>query len=255
MKYMIAAQTDIGNTRPANEDSVCVKRGNIGGVPVVLAAVCDGMGGLEKGGLASATVVKTLNRWYLEKLPQLAVGPDWDGINRSIKDLAVKLNSQIFKFGEDTQRRLGTTLCAMIIIGNAYEIINIGDSRAYIILNSGARQLTKDQTFVQREIDMGNLTVEQAKRHPKRNMLLQCIGASAQTVPETSFGSIRSGESYLLCTDGFRHYISNDELARTFGGEIPESEDSIKEKIEDVITLVKQRGEKDNITAVVIRAV
>ncbi len=255
MNYLIAAQTDIGSTRPANEDSVCIKRGHFGDMPVVLAAVCDGMGGLDKGGLASSTVVKTLSRWYDEKLPAFLNGPDWERIKCSLEELAEKLNRQISSFGESTRTRLGTTLCAMLIIGSEYELINIGDSRAYLISN-GARQLTKDQTFIQRELDRGTITPEQARTHPKRNMLLQCIGASKQTVPEMSFGSIRSGEAYLLCTDGFRHFIGNDELFSVFGRtDAPLTEDGIRDDINRVITLVMQRGEKDNITAVVVRAV
>lgn len=255
MEYLIGAQTDIGSTRPSNEDSVCIKRGHFGDTPVVLVAVCDGMGGLDKGGLASATVVKTLSRWYEEKLPEFLPGPDWDRIKRSLEELAEKLNRQIGSFGESTRTRLGTTLCAMLIIGSEYELINIGDSRAYIISN-GARQLTKDQTFIQRELDRGTITLEQARTHPKRNMLLQCIGASKQTIPEMSFGSISRGETYLLCTDGFRHHITNDELFAAFGrAEVLTTEDSIRDDINSVITLVMQRGEKDNITAAVIRAV
>ena len=180
---------------------------------------------------------------------------DWERIKCSLEELAEKLNRQISSFGESTRTRLGTTLCAMLIIGSEYELINIGDSRAYLISN-GARQLTKDQTFIQRELDRGTITPEQARTHPKRNMLLQCIGASKQTVPEMSFGSIRSGEAYLLCTDGFRHFISNDELFSVFGRtDAPLTEDGIRDDINRVITLVMQRGEKDNITAVVVRAV
>lgn len=255
MEYIIAAQTDIGSSRPANEDSVCIKKGHFNGKPVVLAAVCDGMGGLDKGGLASATVTKVLSRWFEEKLPTMLEGPDWSGIRSSLEQLSEKLNTQIGKFGEEGQIRLGTTLCAMLIIANEYLLVNIGDSRAYLI-SDGARQLTKDQTFVQRELDRGTITPEQALTHPKRNMLLQCIGASRQTVPDMRSGSIRSGESYLLCTDGFRHFVTNEELFEVFGrGDAPATVQSIKDEIDKVIKLVMKRGEKDNITAVVIRAV
>lgn len=253
MKYMIAVQTDIGRTRPTNEDSLCVKKGHYNDIPVVLAAVCDGMGGLDKGGLASATVVKALSRWYEEKLPAMLEDGDRQRIKQSIKDLADKLNKQIGQYGEASRLRLGTTLCAMLIIGDEYILINIGDSRTYL-LSDGVRQLTKDQTFVQRELDMGTLTPEQARAHPKRNMLLQCIGASKQISPEISFGSINPGEKYLLCTDGFRHYITNDELYSMFGQSDNASEADMRERIDRAISLVMQRGEKDNITAVIVCA-
>lgn len=116
MKYTIAAQTDIGSTRPANEDSVCIKKGRYNGKTVILAAVCDGMGGLDKGGLASATVVKTLSRWYEEKLPEMVEGPDWERIKQSLTTVAEKLNSQIGAFGGEKNLRLGTTLCALVLI-------------------------------------------------------------------------------------------------------------------------------------------
>lgn len=254
MNYRIAVQTDTGSARPANEDSLCVKKGHFNGVPVVLAAVCDGMGGLDKGGLASATVAKSLSRWYEEKLPAMLEDCNWQIIKQSIENLADKLNQQIGRYGESSRLRLGTTLCAMLIIGDGYILINVGDSRAYLISN-GVRQLTKDQTFVQRELDRGTLTLEQVRTHPKRNVLLQCIGASKQISPEISCGSIKKGESYLLCTDGFRHYITNEELYSMFGQYGDVSEEDMQKEIDRAISLVMQRGEKDNITAVIIRAV
>ena len=253
MKYVLGAETDIGISRKENEDSVCTKKANTQYGEIVMAIVCDGMGGLKKGELASSTTVKKFNRWFEEKLPNMLENFDWNQISASWKSLAELINLKISEYGANEQMRLGTTFCGMLIIKDRYMIMNIGDSRAYK-LSGTAKQLTVDQSFVQREIDRGRITEEEAKTHPKRSVLLQCIGASRSIEPDFYFGSVKSGDTFLLCTDGFRHVLSKEEMSKRISFEAGADSAEINSTIKRAISVVKQRGERDNITAAVIYA-
>lgn len=251
MKYVLGAETDIGTSRKENEDSVCTKKASTQYGEIAMAIVCDGMGGLNKGELASSTTVKKFNRWFDEKLPNMLENFDWDQIRESWNSLAQLINKKIAEYGAEEQLRLGTTFCGMLIFNGRYMIMNIGDSRAYKILPE-AEQITVDQSFVQREIDRGNITEEEAKTHPKRSVLLQCIGASRSLEPDFYFGSAKSGDNFLLCTDGFRHVLTNEDIGKRLRFEQETDSAEIKSAIKRAISVVKQRGERDNITVSVV---
>lgn len=159
------------------------------------------------------------------------------------------------KYGMENRISLGTTLTAMLTIGARYSIIHVGDSRVYEISpDHSVRQMTEDQTFVHREIMAGRMTPEEAAVHPKRNVLLQCIGSSKSVVPQVVHGNIIKNACYLLCSDGFRHMISDQELA-TFQdcGGTAGFEKEAKLKLKNFAEIDKRAGESDNITAAIIR--
>src|SRR5699024_10334289 len=144
-----------------------------------LAAICDGMGGLAKRDVASAAMVRGLAQWFENELPGLlaaefsaqALRDSWDQL---VQDTARRISD----YGAGIHVDLGTTAAVFLVIGNDYFIMNVGDSRVYAVTDQ-LYQLTKDQTYVQREIDLGRMTPEQAAVDPQRNVLLQCIGASS----------------------------------------------------------------------------
>ena len=140
----------------------------------------------------------------------------------------------------------------MLFTQNKYFLMNVGDSRAYRI-NEGIRQLTKDQTFVAREIEAGRMTPEEAERDERRNVLLQCIGASEKVYPDFFFGKIQQDEIYMLCSDGFRHVISEDEIFAEFRPEVLENQTFMNNNALKLITLNKERMERDNISVVLIK--
>ena len=128
-------------------------------------------------------------------------------------------------------------------------IHHIGDSRIYHI-NSAVKQLTIDQTLVEREVVKGRLTPEQAKNDKRRNLLLQCVGASKTIEPQVVFGTIEPG-SFVLCSDGFRHTITENEMLHTFGEN--ENKGTLKTGVRSLIDAAKNRGEKDNISVIVVK--
>ena len=163
-------------------------------------------------------------------------------------------NQKIKAYGSQCGVSLGTTLTAILLTDSRYYIINVGDSGIYEITDC-TKQLTEDQTVVAREVKYGRLTPEQAKRDPRKSVLLQCVGATKNVDPDFFFGTPVAGAVYLLCSDGFRHEISDDEMCRFFSASINTTPDLMAGHIRELIEINKQRGEKDNISAALIRTV
>lgn len=251
MKFIVAADTDVGISKKSNQDSLCIKCADTSLGSVVMALMCDGMGGLDKGELASAVVIRTFNKWFENVLPGLIGDSDWEKIRSSWETLLRELNKGISEYASNAEMTLGTTFCGMLIIGSRYMLFNVGDSRAYK-LSAVPEQLTEDQSYVQREINRGNLTPEQALTHPKRSVLLQCVGASRVVVPDVFFGTVASGENYMICSDGFRHVISEEEIMAKLNVPMGTSAAEMKRGIRELIETVKSRKEKDNISALLI---
>lgn len=255
MKYFGWASTDIGIVKQTNQDSVCVKIAEFAGKgQVVMALICDGMGGLAKGELASATVIRRFSDWFERELPVMInsyspekVADEWTKILR-------QQNQKILEYGKSAGLNLGTTVSAVLIVEDKYIIANVGDSRVYEIGGS-VKQLTEDQTFVRREIKAGRMTVEEARVHPKRNMLLQCVGASREVNPDIQFGTVLPNSVYMLCSDGFRHVLTEDEIYEKFNPAKMNSSEDMKQSSEYLIDIVKKRNERDNITVALLKSV
>lgn len=253
MQYFGAAVTDIGIKKQTNQDSVCLKIAETNEKnQIAMVLVCDGMGGLEKGELASATVVRRLSMWFMNELPKRIKGFSWEETTNEWKILLKQLNQELLQYGKTIKVNLGTTITAMLIINGEYMIAHVGDSRAYRIYDD-IEQLTEDQTFIAREIKNGTMTAEEAEKDRRRNMLLQCVGASRDVEPVFTFGKILPNEIYMLCSDGFRHKITEEEIFESFyPGGIHTPED-IERKGKHLIAMVKARIEKDNISVVAIK--
>lgn len=255
MKYFGTAVTDIGIKRETNQDAVCLKIAEVlDGRQIALFVVCDGMGGLEKGELASATVIRELEKWYIENLPKKINTFSWEDISKEWTSILKKLNQKILQYGNKVQTRLGTTVTAMLVIGDEYMIVHIGDSRVYRI-DSSITQLTEDQTYVMRELKKGNMTLEEAAKDKRKHMLLQCVGASSDVEPEILYGKINPEELYLLCTDGFRHKLPANEIFEVFQKEIIRNVADMEFRTKELIERVKTRKEKDNISAIVFKCI
>lgn len=219
-----------------------------------LFAVCDGMGGLADGELASATVVRGMAKWFDEELPAILQSETWPAeLQSSLNASIIALNERLYRHGELKEAQLGTTITALLVIFSKSYILQIGDSRAYHISRTGmTQQLTKDQTLVAREVERGNLTEEQAKKDPRRNILLQCVGATKDLDVVISSGEAEAG-TYLLCTDGFYHKISEQEIQQKLQPERFASEVQMTKTLTELIDLAKSRQEIDNISAILVK--
>lgn len=253
MDFLVSANTDKGIVKATNQDSASVKIINTRKGRMVFAIVCDGMGGLEKGEVASATVVRAFENWITTDLPALCNQEINDYVlreqwNRIVQEQNLKLKT----FGTRQGIKLGTTIVAMLLTQNRYYVLNVGDSRAYII-NKNIRQITFDQTFVAREVANGNMTEEQARSDPRRSVLLQCVGASDTIHIDMFCGDIEPNSIYMLCSDGFRHEITNQEIFDNLSPHILTTRQMLDKSSLELIDLNKKRMEKDNITVVLVK--
>lgn len=253
MNYIISANTDIGIVKDTNQDSLSVKVINTSIGRMSFAILCDGMGGLAKGEVASASVIRAFDTWVTESLPHLCCGPIDENVIRSQwEKILLEQNEKIKTYGARQGVKLGTTAVVMLLTENNYYIMNVGDSRAYEFTDC-ISQLTQDQTFVAREVALGNMTPEQAETDERRSVLLQCIGASEEVYPDFYVGKTQVDASYMLCSDGFRHEISEGEIFEKFQPGALLDETSMNQNTLDLIQLNKQRNERDNISVVLIR--
>lgn len=255
MDFIISATTDIGNTKNTNQDSYNARIINTQAGRMAFAVLCDGMGGLSKGEVASASVVKAFCNWVDNKLPMLCEnGFDDADIKKDWCSIAAHFNEKIKNYAKKCGlvSGVGTTVTAILLTEKRYYIINVGDTRAYEILD-GVAVLTKDQTVVSREVELGNLTEEQAKYDARRSVLLQCIGASDYVYPDIFIGNTKKDAVYMLCSDGFRHEISNEEIYNYLNPLVMTDKDIMQKNMDTLVQINKQRQERDNITVVSIR--
>ena len=253
MSFITASHTDIGTRKKTNQDSILIMQAQTEQGPVLLASVCDGMGGLAKGELASATVVRALVKWFKTALPFLLhEGLTEEKLWQEWTELINDCNDDISIYGAELHVDMGTTLAAVLLVNNRYYLMNIGDSRVYVFADN-IYQLTKDQTFVQQEIDAGRMTPEEAAADPRRSVLLQCIGASRYIQPEFQTGEYPDSIVFMVCSDGFRHAISPEELYQSLNPMVLNSKEDMLRQLGDLISLNISRGEDDNISALLVK--
>lgn len=254
MNFITSVYTDVGIKKKTNQDSVLALEAQTEIGQVLLAVMCDGMGGLAKGEVASAALVNAFRNWFINELPRLiCMGLDQQAVFTAFGNIAFEMNARISTYGMNIGVSLGTTVVAMLIVGNRYYIMNIGDSRAYR-MSDNIYQLTKDQTFVQRELDLGRMTPEEARVSPQRNVLLQCIGASDIIKPDFYTEEVNPGECFLLCCDGFRHVVTPEEFYARMNPLAIKDEATMYDTLVYFTELNKNRHETDNISAILIRA-
>ena len=255
MKFLLSYSTDTGRCKPTNQDSLLIREARTEKGNLVLALICDGMGGLEKGELASKSIVDAFSEWFEHDLPQYLMKEDLkEDLRRDWGRIVQVQNHTLSSFGRRNNLRLGSTwTCLLILENGTYMIGHVGDTRVYRIRQDGCRLLTEDQTVVAREVKRGNLTWAQAEKDPRRNVLLQCIGASKTVEPAFISGQSQPGEVFLLCSDGFRHQVGADDFAEAFAPDQCRDEKTMTEKLRELIELNMQREETDNITALLIK--
>jgi len=253
VKFIATVDSDVGISKKTNQDSVLIKHATCDLGEVLMAVVCDGMGGLSKGELASATVIRAFNQWFDNELPFELENVDMNVIGAKWSLLLKELNVNILEYsksiGEDG---MGTTFSGILFVGNDYVIVHVGDSRIYHIA-SGLEQLTSDHTFIAREISKGTMTIEQAKTDKRRNLLLQCVGASKVVEPDVLIGKTNKGV-YLLCSDGFRHEITEAEMFESLNPINLMNKETMHSNARYLIEQVKSRDEKDNISVILVKA-
>ena len=252
MEYITGACTDIGQIRENNQDAICIMQAQTIKGNVCMAIVCDGMGGLSKGEVASSTVIKAFEKGFEEKLPDLLQDHTLEQIRILWEKELLFWSKRLSDYGAQNQISLGTTFSGMLFIEDQYLWMHVGDSRIYKISDQIVEQMTTDHTVVAREIANGNMTVEEAKHSKLRSKLTQCIGTAKTPEPESGIDFVRPGESFLICSDGCYHKIALEELA-VVNSDSYDDERELDKFCRKTIENVMRRGEKDNISVVVVK--
>lgn len=253
MDFVVAYDTNVGIKKSNNEDSLLLKVVDTVKGKIVFAVVCDGMGGLEFGELASKEVILCMDAWFRNEMPLLLkkgftkdeLFHQWDGILKNI-------NIKLYEYGYQREIQLGTTITGILMVGEEYYALHVGDTRLYR-LDSKMSCLTQDHSFVQREIANGRMTEEEAREDPRKNILIQAVGTSKQIAIDFLTGKVEKGSLYLLCSDGFRNKIYPDEIWKTLHTEIMDDENLLFQNLHVLVKENMTRMERDNITAIAIQ--
>lgn len=238
----IFSKSDIGLVRKNNEDSC---RCGIFSHSSAWAVVCDGMGGVNGGSVASSVAVEkiseTILAGYREDLEN-------DGVRELIASAISTANKAVHVIaGNDSALAgMGTTVVAAIISHGAIHVAHAGDSRAYLLSGGEIRQLTTDHSMVQEMVDKGDITAQQAKNHPQKNIITRALGVEASVRVDYSETPAPSGSRLLICTDGLTNYVDESTIL-----ELSEKLDAGK-LTEKLVELAKSAGGGDNITIVVL---
>ena len=230
--------TDTGRVREHNEDSVTILK-NLNGE--YLAVVADGMGGHRKGEVASALTVAHLGKRFTESA---SIGTISDAVNW-LSDNINEINSEILDYGEkhENSKGLGTTVVAAIITKEFLIFANLGDSSGYVVKNKKLHRVTKPHTLVNLLVDTGDLTEEQAKNHPKKNVLMKALGAAEKAEPDI-FDVDNGSEEIFLCSDGLTSMLNDEQIEKV----LLEDNLSVEEKVVKLIKKCNARGGTDNIS-------
>ncbi|MDR0519105.1 MAG: protein phosphatase 2C domain-containing protein [Clostridiales Family XIII bacterium] len=248
-----AAVTDVGLRKKTNQDSYCARVMPSRGGQAFFAIVCDGVGGLSYGEMASAYVVEAFSRWFSTEYAAADTPTVPNEIAASWAKLISACNSSIYAKAKALGSKIGTTLTAILVYeGYGFVAVNIGDSRIYW-MRDAIKQITNDHTAAQAAIAAGELTAETALHDKRKNVLTRCVGAFPEVAPDFFKGSMATRDLILLCSDGLRGKVSDTELYQLLSPFRGESSADMSAILRDIIETGKSRGEKDNITAILAR--
>ena len=198
--------TDSGRVRSHNEDSVTILKNENG---EYLLIVADGMGGHRKGEVASSIVVSRLGKRFNETV---TIGTKLDAVNW-LNDNINEINKEIITYGEENEdsKGLGTTV-VVALLTNSYLIFgNIGDSSGYVMKNNKIHKVTKDHTLVNLLVAAGNISIDEAKNHPQKNVLMKALGASEKAEMDIFDVDINC-DAIFLCSDGLTNMLTDDQI-------------------------------------------
>jgi len=241
VELVVAARSDVGMIRAGNEDSFHSKVDDTGGIFIV----ADGMGGHAAGEVASEMAVEIL-RDQLSALRDLHDRNAADKVMNALRGANLAIYNRTVT--ETDKQGMGTTASVLIVSGRRYLIGQVGDSRIYLLRDGALRQLTKDHSYVQEQVDAGFLTPEQARYHPYSNVITRCVGASDDVEPDTFAGETRDGDIFLVASDGLTGMVDDRRLQQLLS-----SRAEPQRIVDSLIAEANGRGGLDNITAILVQ--
>lgn len=237
-----AGQTDIGLVRKSNQDAY-----NAGSLSenAVWAVVCDGMGGANGGNIASETAIDVITKRILEGYQE---NMDSQAVKQLLVTALEEANQKVYERAkqDETLKGMGTTAVLALIQNNMIHLVNVGDSRAYLLTREDVNQVTRDHSIVQEMLESGEITEEQARNHPRKNIITRALGVDDTVVVDYFEIPFEEHAKLILCSDGFSGSLTPERIYHFSRG-------LTAEKItQRAIELAKEAGGNDNITVVTI---
>jgi serine/threonine protein phosphatase PrpC len=263
VKIAVFGKTDLGRTRDHNEDSFLVAdlttgeaslqpnvREHVIGPKGSLLFVADGMGGAASGEVASQMAVESVFD-YLRGTWCLDSESTPEQFATRLREAIEETNRKIYAAARERpeHKGMGTTATAVGIFGDHLYLAQVGDSRAYLVRDGQATQLTKDQSLMQRLVDAGELTEEEAEKSERKNIILQALGPDQKVKVDLTHQPVRRGDMIVVCSDGLSGQVRKDEIADV----VVRSHDDLVAASSKLIDLANERGGPDNITVIVAR--
>ena len=238
----IVSKSDVGRVRRSNQDSYAA--GELPG-GVGWAVVCDGMGGANGGNIASATAVKMISENISSSYRE---GMGANSIRTMLQSAVYAANVSIFDMAKsvDSLSGMGTTVVAAVLSDGYAHIVHAGDSRAYRIRGEEITQITKDHSIVQNMVENGQLTADEARYHPRKNVITRALGVEETLEVEYNEIELDGEDVLLICTDGLTNYLDTEDILQII------REHSFYDYPECMIAEANSNGGGDNITVVVI---
>ena len=238
----VISKSDVGLKRKKNEDFAFATAISD---DVAFAVVCDGMGGVSGGELASKMacdrISQKISLCYKLSMPMMSV-------TNLLLSAITTANVEIYDYGCQNPdfKGMGTTVVCAFVKDNEVCIGHVGDSRAYLISKSGIRQITKDHSLVQEMYDNGEISVEELKNHPVKNVITRALGVDEDVNIDFNSDFLHEEEALLLCSDGLTNFVDADEIYEAFNTHK-------KEDLADaLINMANEHGGGDNITVALI---
>jgi len=257
----VRARTDLGRTRDHNEDAFLVadlsarttdltnggphrvgERGTV-------FLVADGMGGAAAGELASSMAADLIFR-HLIQSSSLEPNTTQEQFAQQLRSAVVQANERIHRYSKEHPdvRGMGTTATVAGVLGDTLYLAQVGDSRGYLVRGGVATQITKDQSLMQRLVDAGELTEEEAEQSERRNIILQALGPDAKIRVDLTWQELHRGDVLVICSDGLSGQIKREEIAALL-----QQESDLDALCDQLIAIANERGGPDNITVVLVR--
>lgn len=239
---MVFAKTDIGKAREKNQDYYYVSEENDEPKIYILA---DGMGGYKGGEVASKLATDSVKKYIQSNFDSII--KDKESILKLIASAVEYANMVVYEKSKETQELegMGTTLEVCLIYNNKAYIGHVGDSRVYRIRKEVIRKLTKDHSYVQQLIEDKKITREEAKTHPKKNMITRALGCTPYVEPDLRARNFEKGDIFILCSDGLTNMVDEKQIYEII-------KEDIQKAAERLVDEANQAGGYDNITVIII---
>lgn len=235
--------TDKGCVRKMNQDAYEIRQLDRN---TLLCVVCDGMGGAKSGNIASTLAVdvfaQEIQRTWTPNM-------EWDKADQILKSAVKLANFTVYDQANQFEEfsGMGTTLVAALVRGRRVSIVNVGDSRAYVINQKGIRQITRDHSVVQMMVDRGELTPEMAKVYPGKNLITRAVGTEMTVLCDIFRQELSKGDFLLLCSDGLSNLLDDQEILFEVVHGVN------KERCcKRLLDIAVSRGAPDNVTSVLV---